>query len=66
MYKKQKERIINFALETFLREGSFGIKVDDIASNLKISREVICKIFPSEKELLREVIGRFMRIVLET
>lgn len=61
---KQKEKIINYVLENFLREGSYEIKVDDIASKLNIRKEIVIKIFPTEEELLREVIETFMHTIL--
>jgi hypothetical protein len=63
---KQKEKIINFVLEAVLKEGNFGIHVDKIAKGLNVSAKTIRKIFPTDEELLREVIERYLHIILET
>jgi AcrR family transcriptional regulator len=62
---KQKDKIINYVLETFLQEGFYGIKIEDIAVGLNISKRSIYKIFPTEQELLREVLEKFMHTILE-
>jgi AcrR family transcriptional regulator len=62
---KQKDKIINYVLEAFLKEGFYGIKFEDIAVSLNISKRSIYKIFPTEQELLREVLEKFMHAILE-
>jgi AcrR family transcriptional regulator len=63
---KQKDKIINFVLETLLKEGAYGVKLGDIASRLNINEKTIRKIFPTEEDLLREVIEAFMHTILES
>lgn len=63
---KQKEKIINFVLEAVLKEGNFGIHVDKIASGLNVSTKTIRKIFPTDEELLREVVEKYLHLILET
>jgi len=62
---KQKDKIINYVLEAFLKEGFHGVKIEDIAAGLNISKSSIYKIFPTEQELLREVLEKFMHTILE-
>jgi predicted transcriptional regulator len=62
----KKQKIIDFVLETVLKEGTIGIKIEKIASGLNVSERTIRKIFPTEEELLREVMEAYLHLILET
>ncbi len=53
--EEDKQKIIDHSLETFLREGFYKTKVDDIASQLRISKKTIYKHFSTKEDLVREV-----------
>ena len=56
-----KEKIIMFCQELFLKEGFYKISMDEIASDLKMSKKTIYKYFPSKQDLVRIVILDFLK-----
>jgi AcrR family transcriptional regulator len=58
--EEEKQKIFNFAIDKFLREGFYKITMDDLASQLRISKKTIYKYFPSKDELVKEVIFTFL------
>ena len=52
--EEDRKKIIDHSLETFLREGFYKTKVDDIASQLRISKKTIYKHFSTKEDLVRE------------
>ncbi|MCX7877084.1 MAG: TetR/AcrR family transcriptional regulator [Ignavibacteria bacterium] len=55
-----KNKILNFSHDKFIKEGFYKTSIDEIASELKISKKTIYKYFPSKARLLDEVMD--MRI----
>jgi AcrR family transcriptional regulator len=62
---EEREKILGFARETFLKEGFYKITMDDIAARLHMSKKTIYKYFPSKEELVSEVMKTHMRLTLE-
>jgi AcrR family transcriptional regulator len=58
--EEEKERIYNYAVDKFLREGFYKTTMDDIASQLRMSKKTIYKYFSSKEELVKEVIFSFL------
>jgi AcrR family transcriptional regulator len=56
----EREKILGFACETFLREGFYKTTMDDIAARLHMSKKTIYKYFPSKEELVKEVMTAHM------
>lgn len=56
---KDKEKIILFSKETFLKNGFYKITMDEIAAGLRISKKTIYKYFPSKSKLLDAVVRAF-------
>lgn len=56
----EKEKVIELAEERFFREGFYKTRMDDIASELKMSKKTIYKIFPSKEELVNSIAKHFM------
>jgi AcrR family transcriptional regulator len=56
-----REKIIMFCQELFLKEGFYKISMDEIASDLKMSKKTIYKYFPSKQDLVRIVILDFLK-----
>ncbi len=56
----EKEKIISFASQKFLAEGFFRTTMDDIASEMHMSKKTIYKNFSSKEELVKIVAKRFM------
>jgi AcrR family transcriptional regulator len=54
----QKERIIARADERFLKEGFARISVDDLTSDLSMSKKTFYKIFRSKEDLVEQIIMR--------
>jgi AcrR family transcriptional regulator len=55
----EKEKIIRQALKQFLRNGFLKTRVDEIASELRISKKTIYRHFESKEELILAVIDFF-------
>ncbi|MHB1687135.1 MAG: TetR/AcrR family transcriptional regulator [Ignavibacteriaceae bacterium] len=57
---EDKNKILDFALETFTREGFYKTSMDDIAARLHISKKTIYRNFSSKEELVRETTLKFL------
>jgi AcrR family transcriptional regulator len=57
---EEKQKIFEYAIDKFLREGFYRTTMDDLASQLRISKKTIYKYFPSKEELVKEVIFTFL------
>ncbi len=57
----EREKILGFACETFLREGFYKTTMDDIATRLHMSKKTIYKYFSSKEELVKEIMTTHMR-----
>ena len=55
-----KEKIISLATERFLREGFARISVDEIATDLAMSKKTFYKIFSSKEDLINQIVDRIM------
>jgi AcrR family transcriptional regulator len=53
--EEEKHKILNYAFEKFLSEGFYKTTMDEIASDLRISKKTIYKYFPSKEKLVEEV-----------
>lgn len=58
---KEQERIIEAAREKFFEQGFNKVTVDEIASDLGMSKKTLYKFFPSKEDLVRKVIHFMMR-----
>ena len=54
---KEKDIILKFAADKFHREGFIKISMDEIASQLHISKKTIYKHFPSKDILIESIIA---------
>ena len=61
----EKQKILEFAIDKFLREGFYKTTMDDIASQLRMSKKTIYKYFPSKEELVKEVAFEFINKRIE-
>src|SRR3990170_5748641 len=57
---KEQDRILELGEERFFNEGFHKIKMDDIATELRMSKKTIYKIFPSKEGLAHAIAKRFM------
>ena len=55
-----KEKIISLATERFLREGFARISVDEISTDLVMSKKTFYKIFSSKEDLINQIMDRMM------
>jgi AcrR family transcriptional regulator len=55
-----KERILTLASERFLQEGFSKVSVNDLTSELVISKKTFYKFFGSKEDLLVQVMDRFL------
>jgi AcrR family transcriptional regulator len=53
-----KEKILNHSRERFFREGFAKISVDDLTSDLSMSKKTFYQAFESKDELLEEIVHR--------
>jgi AcrR family transcriptional regulator len=56
----EREKIIRFAQEYYMREGFYKTSMDTLAAELKMSKKTIYKYFPSKDILVEEVVGDLM------
>lgn len=54
-HSEDRERILNHSRNRFHREGFYKISMDEIASELHVSKKTIYKFFPSKDKLLEEI-----------
>lgn len=59
---EEKQKIFEFAIDKFLREGFYKTTMDDLASQLRMSKKTIYKYFSSKDELVKEVIFTFLSL----
>jgi AcrR family transcriptional regulator len=55
-----KERILTFASERFFQEGFSKVSVDDLASELVISKKTFYRFFGSKEDLLIQIMDRLV------
>lgn len=60
---EEKERILNYAQEKFFREGFYKTTMDELSSELRISKKTIYKYFPSKEKLVEEITNNFRQNV---
>ena len=58
-----RQKILSYTTEKFLREGFYKTTMDDIAFNLRVSKKTIYKHFPTKDKLVEEVVFNFMNSV---
>ncbi len=52
---EEKDKILNYSRNKFHREGFYKTSMDEISSELHISKKTIYKYFPSKEKLLEEI-----------
>ena len=57
---EEKEKILDFASQKFLSEGFYKTTMDEIASEMHISKKTIYKNFSSKEELVKIIAKKFM------
>lgn len=61
--QREKERIIEAAREKFFAQGFSKVTVDEVATEVGMSKKTIYKFFPSKEDLLRAVAQMMMKRV---
>jgi len=61
----EKEKILEFAQNKFLKEGFYKTSMDTLAAELHISKKTIYKHFASKEILVEEIVKKFMSNVNE-
>lgn len=56
----EKNKILEFARELYLREGFYKTSMDTLTSELRISKKTIYKFFPSKEILVEEVVDSLL------
>ena len=59
----EKEKILEFSLDKFLKEGFFKTSMDAVASELHMSKKTIYKHFSTKEELVDAIVERFTSTV---
>ncbi|MEJ2504979.1 MAG: TetR/AcrR family transcriptional regulator [Ignavibacteriaceae bacterium] len=59
--RAEKDRILDFAFEKFLKEGFYKTTMDSLASDLRISKKTIYKHYPTKDALVEDVVSRIMQ-----
>jgi AcrR family transcriptional regulator len=55
----EKEKIIDFSLDKFLREGFYKTSMDTVATELHMSKKTIYKHFSTKEELVEAIVNKF-------
>jgi len=55
-----KERIIAAAVERFRHEGFAKVSIDDLASNMMMSKKTFYKVFTSKEDLVEQIVNRIL------
>jgi AcrR family transcriptional regulator len=58
-----EKRIIEAASDRFMDAGFYKVTMDEIASDLRMSKKTVYKSFPSKETLLKAIVHTFMRNV---
>ena len=58
--ENSKERILSHASDRFLREGFLRVSVDEVASDLIMSKRTLYSVFPSKETLVRQVVDHLL------
>ena len=58
-----KEKIFSVCEERFFREGFASVSVDEISTNLAMSKKTFYKHFASKEDLVQQIMERFMGTV---
>lgn len=56
----EKQKILNYASEIFMKEGFYKTSMDSLARELQMSKKTIYKYFSSKEELVESVVKAFM------
>ncbi|MFH1197694.1 MAG: TetR/AcrR family transcriptional regulator [bacterium] len=56
----EKEKILELGEEKFFREGFYKTTMDDVASEMRMSKKTIYKFFPSKEDLIMGIAKFFM------
>ena len=59
----EKDKIIEYCSSRFFRDGFYYVTVDQIASELRISKKTIYKYFASKDDLVEAVTNNLMKEV---
>ena len=58
---KEKDKIVEYGEEKFLKEGFYKTTMDEVASELRMSKKTIYKFFPSKEDLVIAIAKHFMK-----
>jgi AcrR family transcriptional regulator len=59
-FMEDQNKIVELTEEKFFRDGFYKTTMDEVASELKMSKKTIYKFFPSKDELIRAIARHFM------
>jgi len=57
---EEQNKIIELTEEKFFRDGFYKTTMDEVASELKMSKKTIYKFFPSKDDLVTAIARHFM------
>jgi AcrR family transcriptional regulator len=57
---KEKDKIIEYSEEKFFKDGFYKTTMDEVASELRMSKKTIYKFFPSKEDLVMAIAKHFM------
>jgi len=57
---EEKDKIIEYSEEKFLKDGFYKTTMDEVASELRMSKKTIYKFFPSKEDLMMAIARHFM------
>lgn len=57
--KNDRERILDFCLKKFFKDGFHKVSMDTLAGELQVSKKTLYKHFSSKEEIVKEVVNTF-------
>ena len=60
---EEQDKIVELTEEKFFRDGFYKTTMDEVASELKMSKKTIYKFFPSKEDLVIAIAKHFMEVV---
>ena len=57
---EEQDKIVELTEEKFFRDGFYKTTMDEVASELKMSKKTIYKLFPSKQDLVKAIAKHFM------
>lgn len=62
---RERDRILEYALDKFLREGFYKTSMDSVSRELRMSKKTIYKHFSTKEDLVEQIVKKFTTTISE-